>query len=430
MRRAVIVFLIVSVFHLRPVSTGCYQKRLCCAGRNNTCKGVDDGIQHLPTVATIHNKEAQTQHRRVEKEYYTPFYESSGDGYDMVFPEVYDNSNEKIGKLVLPDVIEVEGSGVEILDRYGLASGDVPEPTTPAPKIKQLIFGKKRDQDEPIDEITRYSEKMPRHLLIRYSLLNKYIPLKVHSTPLLYEENHVEPVKMPNFYYLESPISECYCDDHCVILGDCCSDYTFVCPPRDCVLSDWSAWTKCRPDAGKCGIGVQERTRTIREEPERGGAACPPLKEMRTCFIECRFKKTPIEDITTVALILDYKFNETRAKMDRNNIYWDVPSVVEKLKRSSYYCVHYEINWVNRNCVSRLVDKGLTKNSIICAECQPEAQLHRNNGRCASDLDDGDEGFWKLIGPQSCNGIWTRLNRTDDCHCQSNYPQTHPFLLV
>ena len=28
--------------------------------------------------------------------------------------------------------------------------------------------------------------------------------------------------------------------------------------------------------------------------------------------------------------------------------------------------------------------------------------------RCASDLDDGMKGFWKLIGPLSCNGIWKR----------------------
>ena len=66
----------------------------------------------------------------------------------------------------------------------------------------------------------------------------------------------------------------------------------------------------------------------------------------------------------------------------------------------------------------------------MCAECQPEATYHRNNGRCASDLEDGDQGFWKLIGPQSCNGIWTRINRTEHCQCQNKYPDNHPFLLV
>lgn len=55
-------------------------------------QGVDDGIAHLPTVSTIHNEEAQTFHQRptvrTEKEYYTPHYESSGDGYDLIFPDV------------------------------------------------------------------------------------------------------------------------------------------------------------------------------------------------------------------------------------------------------------------------------------------------------------------------------------------------------
>ncbi|CAL2036504.1 unnamed protein product [Caenorhabditis brenneri] len=432
-------FLVLSILFAIPYScrAGCYQRRLCCTGRNNTCKGVDDGISHLPTVSTIHNEEAQTFHQRatrVEKEYYSPHYESSGDGYDFIFPDVYDDSDEKIGKLVLPDIIEMEGSGADkVYERYGLGSGDEPEETkeipltTVAPTLKTLIFGQKRDQRTPPEEITRYSEK-PRHLLIRYSLLSKYMPLKVTSSPLLYEENRVQPSN--NLYYLESSISECYCDEHCVALGDCCSDYTFVCPPRDCVLTDWDRWSQCTPDNGTCGIGTQKRLRHVIQHAERGGAACPPLKEMRTCFIECRPKKSALDDITTVALILDYKYNQTRAKVGRNNIYWDLPNIAEKVNKSSFYCVHYSIEWVNRNCVSRLLNKGLTEGSVMCAECQPEATYHRNNGRCASDLEDGDQGFWKLIGPQSCNGIWTRLNRTDHCQCQIQYPNDHPFLLV
>ncbi|NP_001317877.1 SMB domain-containing protein [Caenorhabditis elegans] len=426
-------FLFVSLVFSIPYTchAGCYQRRLCCAGRNNTCKGVDDGIAHLPTVSTIHNEEAQTFHQRptvrTEKEYYTPHYESSGDGYDLIFPDVFDEeSDERIGKLVLPDIIEMDGSGADkVYERYGLGSGDgEPEDvetqeiplTTPAPRLKTLIFGLKRDQRTPPEEITRYS------------LLSKFMPLKVTSTPLLYEENRVQPAN--NLYYLESSISECYCDEHCVTLGDCCSDYTFVCPPRDCVLTDWDSWTQCTADNGTCGIGTQKRLRHVIQHAERGGAACEPLKEMRTCFVECRPKKSALDDITTVALILDYRHNKTRSKIRRNNIYWDLPNVAEKMKKATYYCVHYTIDWVNRNCVSRLLNKGLSEGSVMCAECQPEATYHRNNGRCASDLEDGDQGFWKLIGPQSCNGIWTRINRTENCQCQIEYPKDHPFLLV
>ena len=50
-----------------------------------------------------------------------PHYESSGDGYDLVYPSVYEVDNhERIGKLVLPDVVELEGSGAEnIYSKYG-----------------------------------------------------------------------------------------------------------------------------------------------------------------------------------------------------------------------------------------------------------------------------------------------------------------------
>uniref|UniRef100_A0A0K0DP49 Reverse transcriptase domain-containing protein n=1 Tax=Angiostrongylus cantonensis TaxID=6313 RepID=A0A0K0DP49_ANGCA len=112
--------------------------------------------------------------------------------------------------------------------------------------------------------------------------------------------------------------------------------------------------------------------------------------------------------ITTVALLLDYRHNETRSKKSRNNIYWDMPSVYEKLKQA-------------------------TRGNTICAECQPEATLHRNNERnqrCASDLEDGEQGFWKLIGPKSCNGIWTRISRDDNCRCGRNHTELDPFLLV
>uniref|UniRef100_A0A8R1DV43 SMB domain-containing protein n=1 Tax=Caenorhabditis japonica TaxID=281687 RepID=A0A8R1DV43_CAEJA len=403
-------------------------------------RGIDDGIGHLPTVSTMLNEESQTLHQRrpdpqrnrVETQYYTPHYESSGDGYDFVFPDVFDDdSDEKIGKLVLPDIIEMDGSGADrVYEKYGLGSGE-PESesiplTTQAPRLKTLIFGQKRDQRTPVEEITRYS------------LLSKYMPLKVTSSPLLYDEYRVFPAlsssnsarETQNLYYLESSINECYCDEHCVTLGDCCSDYTFVCPPRDCVLSDWDRWTKCTPDNGTCGIGAQKRVRHVVQHAERGGARCEALKEMKTCFVDCQVKKSALDDITTVALILDYKYNKTRARTGRNNIYWDLPKVVEKVKKASYYCVHYSIEWVNRNCISSLLAKGLTEGSVMCAECQPSATYHRNNGRCASDLEDGDQGFWKLIGPKSCNGIWTRINRTDNCQCQVNYPLDYPFLLV
>ncbi len=48
----------------------------------------------------------------------------------------------------------------------------------------------------------------------------------------------------------------------------------------DCVVSDWSAWSKCTK---ACGGGMQTRTRSIITPPENGGAACPVLEETQPC---------------------------------------------------------------------------------------------------------------------------------------------------
>jgi len=50
---------------------------------------------------------------------------------------------------------------------------------------------------------------------------------------------------------------------------------------RDCVVSDWGAWTDCTQP---CGVGLQERERQIVQEPTYGGQECPEsLKEVQGC---------------------------------------------------------------------------------------------------------------------------------------------------
>uniref|UniRef100_A0AC34RIV9 SMB domain-containing protein n=1 Tax=Panagrolaimus sp. JU765 TaxID=591449 RepID=A0AC34RIV9_9BILA len=84
------------------------------------------------------------------------------------------------------------------------------------------------------------------------------------------------------------------------------------------------------------------------------------------------------------------------------------------------YCVRYKLGWVNRNCVEKQFKYSLVRGHEICTECQPEAQYHRNTPRCASDLEDGQRGFWKVVGPISCYGIWYRQHRTNDCSCKTD----------
>ncbi|XGW16352.1 hypothetical protein V3C99_001650 [Haemonchus contortus] len=432
--------LIIAAFAIVSIDAGCFQRRMCCSGRNTTCKTLDDGLSHLPTVNPFsQQKHRHRQHKASSKTgpfspYQTPHYEASGDGYDLVYPDVYeDEHHQRIGKLLFPDIVELEGSGAgDLYSKYAQDSAEqnrVPKmrrrkkKTSPARKITHFLFGYPEGPDEPPEEILRYTSK-PKHLLIRYSILSQHLPLTVSTTSSPDHEH-----EGPQFMYLEAPPTDCYCDESCLALGDCCSDYTYVCPRRDCRVSEWAEWEQCVPDEGSCGNGIEQRVRQVIDPPARGGKECPALKEMRTCFKQCTIRRS-LDDLTTVALIIDYRFNDTRSKMARDNIYWDLPSVYEKLKKASNYCVKYRIGWVNRNCWHKQIKKRLYRGNTICAECQPEATLHRNNGRCASDLEDGEQGFWKLIGPKSCNGIWTRVSRSDNCHCSRDHPELDPFLLV
>nr|XP_038038274.1 LOW QUALITY PROTEIN: thrombospondin type-1 domain-containing protein 7B [Anas platyrhynchos] len=50
--------------------------------------------------------------------------------------------------------------------------------------------------------------------------------------------------------------------------------------PRDCVVSDFSAWSQC---GGGCARTMRHRTRTVVAPPLYGGAPCPNLTESRLC---------------------------------------------------------------------------------------------------------------------------------------------------
>lgn len=53
--------------------------------------------------------------------------------------------------------------------------------------------------------------------------------------------------------------------------------------PRDCAVSQWSAWSVCDKP---CNIGQHLRQRSVMHLSENGGRACPPLNETTTCNVQ------------------------------------------------------------------------------------------------------------------------------------------------
>lgn len=48
-------------------------------------------------------------------------------------------------------------------------------------------------------------------------------------------------------------------------------------------MSGWSEWSACN---AQCGGGVMNRTRTVERPPANGGAACPPLVDIKECNLQ------------------------------------------------------------------------------------------------------------------------------------------------
>ncbi|KAL4003606.1 Somatomedin B domain family protein [Acanthocheilonema viteae] len=408
-----IILTLASVIH-----SGCYQKHLCCLGHNFTCIATDDTIDQLPVK--FHQRRLKKARRG-----------------KWQHPTVYSRKMKRTDKLMLRDLIALNDSTkVETINNnndYNQSEDYLHKQSEPSQAIKfprstailpffryQLIFGQPFYPKEQQPETTRYHQ---RHKLIRYLLLNRHMPLTIKNSRGTELSNDATKLAI-----LADTDHLCYCDEKCVAFEDCCSDYSFACPPSDCIVSEWSVWSSCIPDQGSCKAGVQTRERSIDRKPEHGGMECPSLIEKKSCFKECpQLWKRDQPEITSVALILDYLYNKTRETFSHDNIFDDATDNRSKLL---YYCGIYELGWVNWNCIDKKITIKLYTDNKICVECQPEVQMNSNTNTCTSDPNDGENGFWKLIGPKSCYGTWKRLFKKDNCRCEINFPTHDAFLFV
>jgi hypothetical protein len=66
--------------------------------------------------------------------------------------------------------------------------------------------------------------------------------------------------------------------------------------PVDCVMSEWSGWSKCTAD---CEGGVRSRTRSLVVKPKNGGIACNTAEETEACNTMSCDRDCTLEEWTT-----------------------------------------------------------------------------------------------------------------------------------
>uniref|UniRef100_A0A914H3N2 SMB domain-containing protein n=1 Tax=Globodera rostochiensis TaxID=31243 RepID=A0A914H3N2_GLORO len=411
-------------YHHQPAlpvpQLGCFRfgQPLCCEARNMSCKSMQDSGRSILSFVPRDDRVREVRF-----------------------------GNNCIGKVVLPNFVSLNERGVQILhqlgqrEHFGLYSGrrrknvatftdfDVPEEEETV-----IQFGSEAQMRERMDD--DQSEEDEKHSpIVRYSLLSRYLPLRIVKRRIRVP-NKVSQSAQPEEWTASEPWRmnilmeanmDCFCDQFCTDYGDCCANYAQACPAIDCEVSEWSEWTECSADDGFCGIGTRGRGRAVVRERMHAGRNPAGIN----AFLQCLTSPPWLCCLTT----------STTAPEGRGGSTKTTPSIQQrrhgaKKEANVQYCVHYRIVWLNQECTDEKRWKSkLRPGNVICAECQPEAQFHRSVSRCASDLEDGHSGFWKLIGPKYCYGIWHRLYSSgssppsSDCKCDKRFPQLSPFLL-
>lgn len=69
-------------------------------------------------------------------------------------------------------------------------------------------------------------------------MLNRNLPLTIEQPRIVSSESHYDEDSGEydddtEVMYLTEADPVCYCDETCIRYGDCCSDYTYVCPRKD-----------------------------------------------------------------------------------------------------------------------------------------------------------------------------------------------------
>lgn len=238
--------------------------------------------------------------------------------------------------------------------------------------------------------------------------------------------------------------SKCFCDDNCKAMKDCCIDHEIYCQSQrgqDCVLSEWTQWSKCE-SKHQCGKGIQKRKRHVIESAAHGGKPCGHQRQKRVCYIEDCTEIQSVEysgrELKEVGRVLPASFGIYRISEEYNphkDIRKNLPffqDLKNEVPTNVAYCGTYKITESSSKCTNNTQEHQhwatfLKAGDEVCVECQPFA-MHKHLGmRCKGHGVLNQSTRWRAIDVPHCYGRW-ELKKRDKCTC--NIHQDISFILI
>ncbi|XP_012518599.1 PREDICTED: somatomedin-B and thrombospondin type-1 domain-containing protein [Propithecus coquereli] len=232
-----------------------------------------------------------------------------------------------------------------------------------------------------------------------------------------------DPACFARGWRLDRVYGTCFCDQACRLTGDCCFDYDRACPARPCFVGEWSPWSGC---ADQCKPTTRVRRRSVQQEPQNGGAPCPPLEERAGCLEYSTLQGQDCGRAFVPAFITTSAFNKERTRPAASP-QWATHT------EDAGYCMEFKTESLTPHCA--LENRPLTRwmqylreGYTVCVDCQPPA-MNAASLRCSGDgLDsDGNQTLhWQAIGNPRCQGTWKKVRKVDQCSC----PAVHSFIFI
>nr|XP_031297327.1 somatomedin-B and thrombospondin type-1 domain-containing protein isoform X1 [Camelus dromedarius] len=193
-----------------------------------------------------------------------------------------------------------------------------------------------------------------------------------------------DPACFVHGWRLDRVYGTCFCDQACLITGDCCFDYARACPARPCLVGEWSPWSGC---ADRCRPTARVRRRAVRQEPRNGGAPCRVLEERAGCLEYATAQGQDCGHAFVPAFITSSAFNKERTRQVAS------PQWSTDIEDAGY-CMEFKTESLTPHCA--LENRPLTRwmqylreGYTVCVDCQPPA-MNSVSLRCSGDGLDSD----------------------------------------